>query len=584
MTLAVLILLHIVILRGHLVPADSWVTRLLSITLTMLMLATVAWWGVGVVRFIQELQGGSRSGAVERAHLLEQRNRHMQMMLQAFRAMTSTLDIQQTGAVAVEQVVLFTGFKKVSLIVGPDAQAEFMLAGSKGLPEAYLTRFLEALKGPQKASSPIEWCQLTRQPVVVDNLSRDFRTAGLSDVYAMGEVEGMIALPLMLQEQFRGALIVYTEKGQPLSTAEISLVAALAGQAALALENARRHSDAVGNRARIDQALRSLESVASSLARTRVGVLPVLHHVASAAAELYAPAKVKLVINKAGRQTPITVVEEAGPGPVDGDVLALSLPISLDGENFGRLDVALGGAARSLDADEVRVLQSFAHLTASALGNGALVVEMRQTVEEMERSYIGTLEALSKALEMRDHETEGHSRRVVQYTMSIAQKMGVPEEDLIPILRGALLHDVGKIGIPDAILRKPGPLNDVERAAMREHPRIGYEMLKEISFLKASAPVILHHHERYDGKGYPVGLSGAEIPLGARIFSVADSYDAMTSDRPYRKGMPHEMAVAEIVAGAGTQFDPAVVETFVSLPEEEFARIRNGGRGLETAS
>jgi putative nucleotidyltransferase with HDIG domain len=551
-----------------------------------MLLATgvLTWWVSSAARILQQvLKVSARAGSEERVQVLEQKNRQLQTIMQAFRAMTGTLDMQQAGTMAVEQVVTLTGFKKASLILGPDAQGDFVLAGARGLPDGYLAKFLEALKGPQKASSPIEWCQLTRQPVVVDNLARDFRTAGLREIYALGDVEGMIALPLILQDQFHGALIVYTEKGQPLSTSEISLVSALAGQAALTLENARQYSAAMQNRAKLDRALRSLESVASSLARTRVGVLPLLHHVAGAAADLYAPARMKLVISKAGRQAPVTVVEESGVEPISGDTLALSLPISLDGENFGRFDVSLGGEGRGLDVDEVRVLQSFAYLTASALGNGALVVEMRQTVEEMERSYIGTLEALSKALEMRDHETEGHSRRVVQYTMSLAQKMGVAEDGLVPILRGALLHDVGKIGIPDAILRKPGPLNEVERTIMREHPRIGYEMLREIHFLSAAAPVILHHHERYDGHGYPAGLAGDDIPLGARIFAVADTYDAMTSDRPYRKGLPHETAVSEILAGSGTQFDPKTVAAFLALPLEEFQRIR-GGKGLETAS
>jgi putative nucleotidyltransferase with HDIG domain len=142
------------------------------------------------------------------------------------------------------------------------------------------------------------------------------------------------------------------------------------------------------------------------------------------------------------------------------------------------------------------------------------------------------------------------------------------------IIRGALLHDIGKIGIPDAILRKPGPLTEEEWTIMRQHPRIGYEMLKQIDFLKQAVPIILHHHERFDGRGYPAGLAEDQIPLGARIFAVADTYDAITSDRPYRKGRSHATAVEEVRKGCGTQFDPLVVEALLSLPEEELARIR----------
>lgn len=193
---------------------------------------------------------------------------------------------------------------------------------------------------------------------------------------------------------------------------------------------------------------------------------------------------------------------------------------------------------------------------------------------------MGTLEALIKALELRDHETEGHSRRVVQYSLSLAQKLGVPESQLVPIMRGALLHDIGKIGIPDAILKKPGPLTAEEWVVMKQHARIGYEMLHQIEFLSQATPILLYHHERFDGTGYPEGLSGEAIPLGARIFAVADAYDAITSDRPYRKGRSHQVALDEIKAGAGRQFDARVVKALLALPEEELARIR--GRDLES--
>jgi putative nucleotidyltransferase with HDIG domain len=198
----------------------------------------------------------------------------------------------------------------------------------------------------------------------------------------------------------------------------------------------------------------------------------------------------------------------------------------------------------------------------------------RDLQEEVRRSYRATLEALLAALDTRDTETEGHSERVAAYTMLIAQQLNLPEEELQPIEHGALLHDIGKIGVPDHILYKPGPLTPEEWEIMKQHPVIGYKMCMKIGMLRPAAPIVLHHHERWDGRGYPYGLNGAEIPLGARIFAIADTLDAMTSDRPYRKALSFAQAREEIERCAGSQFDPELVQVFLALPEEELHAIR----------
>jgi hypothetical protein len=195
------------------------------------------------------------------------------------------------------------------------------------------------------------------------------------------------------------------------------------------------------------------------------------------------------------------------------------------------------------------------------------ILEMTKTLRE---TYDGTLEALVTALDARDRETKGHSTRVTEYTLDIAHRLGFPPgsppwEDL---KRAALLHDVGKIGVSDFILHKPGPLTPEEWEEMRRHPVIGYEMLKGVPFLAGPTKIVHCHHERFDGKGYPRALAGDEIPVGARIFAVADTFDAMTSDRPYRRALPWEAARDEIVRHSGTQFDPQVVEAFLQAYEE----------------
>ena len=175
---------------------------------------------------------------------------------------------------------------------------------------------------------------------------------------------------------------------------------------------------------------------------------------------------------------------------------------------------------------------------------------------------------------MRDNETGGHSQRVTRYSLEIAKALHCNEEELKYIALGAFLHDFGKIGIPDAILLKPGKLTAEETEIMRQHVNIGYDMVKGISFLSGAAEILLAHQEYYDGTGYPRGLKGGQIPLGARIFSVADTLDAMTSDRPYRAALSFQAAREEIVRCSGSQFDPDVVQAFLGISEQAWQRIR----------
>jgi response regulator RpfG family c-di-GMP phosphodiesterase len=199
--------------------------------------------------------------------------------------------------------------------------------------------------------------------------------------------------------------------------------------------------------------------------------------------------------------------------------------------------------------------------------------ELSRALHEVENSYNTTLYALVAALDAREHETSDHSQRVVRYTLAIADQLGVAQAQLPDIARGALLHDIGKIGIPDAILLKPGPLTPQEWEEMRRHPQIGWTIIKSIAFLAVPAEIVLAHQERWDGGGYPGKLKGEAIPLGARIFAIADTLDAITSDRPYRKRQTFGAARAEVKRCAGTQFDPVCVEAFLKLSEADLEAL-----------
>jgi len=200
---------------------------------------------------------------------------------------------------------------------------------------------------------------------------------------------------------------------------------------------------------------------------------------------------------------------------------------------------------------------------------------LRHAMEDLEHSYDVTLEALGDALDLKDSETEGHSKRVTAYAIALARAMGIPPEEIKIIARGAFLHDIGKMAIPDEILRKPGKLTPEEQDLMREHCTRGYHMLRKIPFLVGAAEIVLCHQEYYDGNGYPNGLRGREIPVGARIFAVADTLDAITSDRPYRKARGFDAAREEILRCSGSQFDPAVVEVFLKIPNELWQELRS---------
>lgn len=196
---------------------------------------------------------------------------------------------------------------------------------------------------------------------------------------------------------------------------------------------------------------------------------------------------------------------------------------------------------------------------------------LSQALRIVERAYAETLAALVSALDAREREADGHSRRVARFAMVIAETMGVEEPDLSAIWRGALLHDIGMIAVPDAVVWKEGALSSEEVEVLRRHPQVGHRILSNVSFLEESAKIVLTHQERWDGSGYPQGLAGAEIPLGARIFSVADTLDAILSDRPHRKARDWASAREEILRHAGTQFDPEVVAAFARLSEEDFS-------------
>jgi len=254
----------------------------------------------------------------------------------------------------------------------------------------------------------------------------------------------------------------------------------------------------------------------------------------------------------------------------------LRAPLISKGKTFGTLNIG----SRLPDIffrREVDVATEIASKIGPAVEN-ALVYDdinrkLSQALIRIENNYSSTLNAMAMMLDKRDTGTMGHSFRVIQYASTIAGKMGVESKELENIRLGSLLHDIGKLAIPDAILFKSGTLNERELAVMRDHPRIGAEMVSKVEFLSPAVPIVLHHHEWFNGNGYPDGLKKAEIPLGARVFALADAFDAMTSDRPYRDGLPLEKAVQELARCKAVQFCPDCVDAFNLISHTELMSI-----------
>jgi putative nucleotidyltransferase with HDIG domain len=245
----------------------------------------------------------------------------------------------------------------------------------------------------------------------------------------------------------------------------------------------------------------------------------------------------------------------------------LCVPLKAKDELIGVIYVDNKAREGLFNERDLQLFTAFANQAAVALENA-------QLFNDLAIAYDQTLEALVTALEARDHETEGHTRRVVLYTMALARKLGLGDQELLDLRRGALIHDIGKLGVPDSILLKPGGLSKEEQALMQRHAVYGLRMLEGIKFLEGASGIIASHHEHYDGTGYPYGLDGEQIPLGARIFAVADAFDAMTSDRPYRRALSYAEAAEEITRGRGQQFDPQVVDAFLAVEETEWQALK----------
>jgi putative nucleotidyltransferase with HDIG domain len=467
------------------------------------------------------------------------------------------------------------------------AQGQLIVAASDGVSDS------EA-----NLSIPVEYGLIGK--VIKDKTSTLLmdtdREPGYRQLLESQRIRSAIYAPMKWREEVYGVAFAGSQQKDGLNENDLNLLSALAVQAALAIHNSRLYSDLEDRIGElhaifeIDKAITSaidLETVLQQIVQMSIGLLNAkissIMLIDEESQELIIAAAHGLSENyiqkgpiKVGESIAGKVIQEGRPIAVDnirddprhaytdharaeGLCSLLSVPLNLKDRVIGVLNVYTD-EPHSFNPHEINLFTSLASQAAIAIENARLF-------ESLEEIYIEVITAMASAIDARDAYTHGHSQRVTEYAVALAEEMGLSPAEVDIIRNASILHDVGKIGIKEDILKKPGRLTEEERREMEYHPFIGTKILQSVKLLEPVMPLVYHHHERFDGTGYPDGLRGEEIPQGARIISLADAFESMTSDRPYRKALPLEDAMAELRYGSGRQFDPRIVEVFMRLAE-----------------
>ena len=492
------------------------------------------------------------------------------------------------GAINAEQVAFFRYITQTD---------ELELELSNGLSEDFKIALQNIKPSAWDERKPVGWVAANRVPLNLPDISADTRFLTY-DFHP----KAMLLVPVIHAKQVQGVLGVFSEKTNAFSASDEKLLSLFANQAAVALENTRLFNDAVRHLNQLET-LRAIDQTISGSMNLHVILNFVLSQIVDflsvdIADILLLDQATQTLKFAAGRGFRTDALKRtrlrfgegyAGKAAMERRIIRVPhLDLEHDGDELNRsillpeenpacyyaVPLVSKGVVRGvieilhrspLDPNKewFAFLEAVATQMAIAIDNATLFEDLQRSNMDLVQAYDSAIEGWAKILETRDEETEGHTLRVTDLTINIARRMGIPEADLVHIHRGALLHDIGKIGIPDNILLKPGPLTDEEWKIMRTHPEIAFRVLSPLSYLRPALDIPHDHHERWDGSGYPRGLKGEQIPLAARIFAVVDVWDALTSDRPYRKAWTEEKALAYIREQSGKHFDPQVVETFL---------------------
>jgi HD-GYP domain-containing protein (c-di-GMP phosphodiesterase class II) len=528
------------------------------------------------------------------------------------------IDLQRLASSIITEIISTMHIKRAGLFVSQKEKenASFVLVSGNGLNYSKHKEFRidhPLVLRMKRADDPVMWSELESSPMI-KSLWKD-------ELDYLIDLRAELFIPLKTKKDLIGILVLGEKMSEtPYSQEDLNILTTLASQTSLAIQNAKLYSlaqkelmerrkaeknlqlqlkrlsalqniniaitenfdlqiplvmllDQVVNELKVDAAdvllyspeNKNLNFIAGRGFRTdalKYTSLRMGQGMAGMAAQKREPIYVKNLASE------LTTLKQSPLLEDESFVSYYGFPLIARNQIKGVLEI-FHRSVLEPDQQWLDYLNTLISETAIAIDNARMFTDLEKTNMELVSAYEATLEGWARTLEMRDRETEGHSQRVLGMTLHLAEKMGVSEDELVHIRRGSLLHDIGKIAIPDSILQKPGPLTDEEWETMRRHPSIAYEMLSSIHFLEPALEIPYCHHEKWDGSGYPQGLKGEEIPLSARIFAIVDVWDALSSDRPYRKAWPQEKVIGYIKEQSGTHFDPHVVEVFIAMLEEE---------------
>ena len=545
-------------------------------------------------RLLLELLATQAAIAIENTRLFEKTRRNAQQF-KALNETTRDISTQQNNESLLQMIV-----ERATELLHCTAGGFYLYdAEHKELVSTFSTSTkLHVGTRLQLGEGAIGQVALTREPILIDDYQEwEGRPARFDGI----PFRAVLAVPVLYGGELMGVLEVreYGESTRLFTQDDATLLSLFAAHAASVLHNARLLARL---KERVEQfsTLHSIDLVIGSSTDLRVSLQVVLESIIhllkidAARIMLYHPATFNLVYadsigfdldidgsiaglgedlagrSASTRQT-IDIPELAKmelPPPFqdminrEGFTAYRCLPLIAKGEVKGVLELYHRSKLPS-DPEWDDLLNILTSQAAIAIDNAMLFSNLERVNTELELAYDATIEGWSQALELRDHETSGHTRRLLDTTIALARKMGIPDSELLNIRRGVLLHDIGKMGVPDQILLKPGPLDDDEWRIMRQHPSNAYDLLSKIAYLRPALDIPYYHHEKWDGSGYPRGLKGEQIPISARIFSVVDVYDALSFDRPYRSAWPKEKVIEHIKKQSGKYFDPHVVEAFL---------------------
>ncbi|MBI5535027.1 MAG: GAF domain-containing protein [Deltaproteobacteria bacterium] len=515
---------------------------------------------------------------------LERQVKRLQLLSQAAQVLSSTLDLDEV----LQKILLLSRealrFEQCAVLLFNGTDGELRVRAAIGYDEKVRELHIPVGEGVTGEVAR------TGKPVLVSDVSRESR-------YIPGVAGGRceMAAPLIARGQLLGVLDAESPVAGAFAEADLELLSTFALQAAIAIGNAETYHELERANLKLHRNVIEMERMNRELLEhtrtisdtntkleTRVHELLTLQEASRTITSsldlddtlqaivrmtreiIHSSMSAIKLMDEESKELRVRVhqtdeqPEESESGPMSREVLGV--PLRIGERTIGSFEVSRG--VGHFSDEERRLLETLASQAAIAIENARLF-------ENMQRTYFETIRSLAQALEARDSYTKGHSERVMRYALRTAAAMGVSEEDRRILGHASLLHDIGKIGIADAILNKVLPLTADDRKMIENHPIYGDSIIGPLRFLDTVQGIVRHHHERYDGTGYPERLKGDAIPLGARIIAVADSYDAMTSNRPYRKALDKRLAMDEIRKGSGSQFDPRVVNAFLELLERE---------------